>query len=133
MTIPIFINGTTPKPDDAYTSLCYQVHGEAHKFFNLISDECTAVNAHYIKAAINNSRIDLNVLDAIGVKPFASVCHTIRVDLDECRAIVYGVAIAGSYRRSGVTVRMFPNSEDCCTQPCAPQSDHEGVLHVWSH
>ena len=133
MTIPIFINRTIPKPDDAHTSLCYQVHGEAHKFFNLISDECTAVNAHYIKAAINNSRIDLNVLDAIGVKAFSSdgVCHTIRVDLDEGRAIVDGVA--GSYRRSGVTVRMFPNSEDCCTQLYAPQSGHVGVLHVWSH
>ena len=125
MTIPIFINRTIPKPDDAHTSLYYQAHGEAHKFFNLISDECTAVNAHYIKAAINNSRIDLNVLDAIGVKAFSSdgVCHTIRVDLDEGRAI----------GRSGVTVRMFPNSEDCCTQLYAPQSGHVGVLHVWSH
>jgi len=31
-------------------SLCYEVHGEANQNFNLVSDMCVSVNAHYMRA-----------------------------------------------------------------------------------
>ena len=44
-------------------SLCYEIHGVADKYFNLVTDECISVNAHY--AAVSSS---LNVVNQIGMR-----------------------------------------------------------------
>ena len=101
MTVPISLN----------TSLCYEVHGEADKFFNLISDDCVSVNAHYARSGINNPNITLNVIDAVGVRAVANndLCVNIRVDLDGCTAHINSVNISRMYSDSGITVRVYPN------------------------
>ena len=100
-------------------SLCYEAHGEADANFNLVSDVCVSVNAHYERI---RSDVDINVIDSIGIRAVdnASQCHNIMADLNGCRAFVDGVEIATSYRMGGIFVRKYstrvriavPNCED---------------------
>ena len=123
MTVPI-LTDMSPQASDEITTLCYEVHGEADKFFSLISDECTAVNAHYAKADINSTNVDLNVVDAIGVRAVDNegTCRNIHVGLSDCQATVDGLSVSGTYRRAGITVREYngrvriavPNCADNC-------------------
>ena len=102
-----------------HVSLCYEVHGEANENFNLVSDVCVSVNAHYARV---RSDVDINVMDSIGIRAVDSTsqCHNIRVDLNGCRAFLDGVEIAISYRMGGIFVRKYstrvriavPNCED---------------------
>ena len=115
MTVPV-----ATLPDTS--TLCYEVHGEADKFFNLISDNCVSVNAHYAKAGINNPNITLNVIDAVGIRAVSSFgsCVNIRVGLEGCTASIDGVDLSGMYRENGIAVRNYssrvritvPNCED---------------------
>ena len=43
--------------------MCYEVHGQSDSYFNLISDCCTSVNAHYVAAESYFG----NVIKVIGV------------------------------------------------------------------
>ena len=121
MTVPIHTNPDA-QPGDEYTSLCYEVHGEADKVFNLISDECTTVNAHYAKAPIASPNIDLNVVDAIGVVAVTlseAECVNIRVGLDTCQATVNGADVAGTYQGDGIRVREYSNRVRIVVPNCA--------------
>ena len=110
MTVPIHTNPDVME-GDIITSLCYEVHGEAGKFFNLVSDSCVSVNSHYSRA-LDNPNIDLNIVDAIGVRAVSNngTCVNIRVGLDGCEVTVNGAAIRGRmYRSDGITIRVYPN------------------------
>ena len=104
ITVPI---STT---SDAST-LCYEVHGEADRFFNLISDNCVAVNAHYARAGTNNPNITLNVIDSVGVRAVSSdeSCVNIQVDLEGCSATVDDVSVNMPYRANSISVRRYNN------------------------
>ena len=110
MTVPIFTDEDVA-PGDPFYSLCYEVHGEADSVFNLVSDACVTVNAHYAKAPINSSNINLNVVDAIGVRAVSNngTCENIRVRLQGCQATVNGVDINGVYQRDGISIREYAN------------------------
>ncbi|CAI8022913.1 hypothetical protein GBAR_LOCUS13420 [Geodia barretti] len=58
MTVPVAFPDTS--------TLCYEVHGESDKFFNLISDNMRIGQCHYARSGINNPNITLNVIDAVG-------------------------------------------------------------------
>ena len=115
MTVPV-----ATLPDTSI--LCYEVHGESDKFFNLISDNCVSVNAHYARSGINNPNITLNVIDAVGIRAVSNngSCVNIGVDLEGCTASINGVDLAGMYRENGIVVRKYssrvritvPNCED---------------------
>ena len=90
--------------DTQERTLCYEIHGEAGKYFNLISDMCVSVNTHY--AARGDG---LNILDKIGVRAVdtTGTCVNVSVILQNnatCRAMVNGVPRL-NYRRGGVVVR----------------------------
>lgn len=106
MTVPIW----TVKEGDPIISLCYVVRGEADKFFNLVSDSCITVNAHYCKALIASPDIDLNVVDAIGVRAVSNsgTCVNIRVGLQGCNVTVNGATI-DVYKTSCIAVRKYSN------------------------
>ena len=138
MTVPV-LTSKEPLPNSVHTSLCYEIHGEADKFFNLISDSYTSVNAHYAKANIS-SRIsgtkaaplnvpDLNVVDAIGVRARVnSTCYNIRVGLSGCQATVNGASFTDIYRMDGITVREFNNR----VRIAVPNGDESGSsLVMW--
>ena len=72
--------------------LCFEIHGEAGKHYNLISDACTSVSAQY-KQGENDA--GLNVISNIGVKAQESSgsCHEIEVDLVGCSAQLDGTLL----------------------------------------
>ena len=114
MTVPISIE------NDVITSLCYEVHGEADKFFNLISDTCVSVNSHYEKAAIDNENITLNIVDSIGVLAYdQGICVNIGVSLKNCQASVNGANVS-RYNNNGISVRSFNNRVRISVPNCAP-------------
>lgn len=83
-------------------SLCFEVHGERDENFNLISDSCVSVNAHYVEI-----KTGFNVMDEIGVRAMdrGGACHNIAVHVDTCSAVVDGQKLNGNYRSAGITIR----------------------------
>ena len=110
-----------------YVSLCYEVHGEANQNFNLVSDVCVSVNAHYMRA---RSDVDINIIDTIGVRAVDNddQCRNIQVDLDGCRASVDGVEITMPYRMAGISVRKYTNRVRIAVPNCG---DHDLVMWVF--
>ena len=102
---PLF---TVPfRPDG--TSLCFEVQGSTNQIFNLISDQCTTVNAHFVPM---NAPRTSNVIDQIGVRAQNNngSCNNIRVELEGCRAFFDGSEVVGSMEIGGVHVRRVQNS-----------------------
>ena len=94
-------------------SLCYEVHGREDKYFNLISDTCTSVNAFYEKANVTSKNIFLNMVTKIGVRAVGrddSSCTNIEVDLDSCTTSIDGVPLSqATYFVNGIGVRRNVN------------------------
>ena len=122
MTVPILTDPDVME-GDVIVSLCYEVHGEAEKFFNLVSDSCVSVNAHYSRA-LTNSDIALNIVDAIGVLAVSNdgTCVNISVGLEGCEVTVNGAAITDrTYRFNGITIRVYHNRVRISVPNCADQ------------
>lgn len=83
-------------------SLCYEVHGQANKSFNLLSDICISVNAFY-SPMINPSLG--NIVSKIGVlaEDSKGACQQIEVDWEGCTASVNGKVVS-NYYQNGVRV-----------------------------
>lgn len=109
LSVPLTIAPSTTTPQDplltTIPSLCYEVHGRSHAYFNLISDACTSVNAYY--AAIG----PFNVVHKIAVRAvdLAGDCREILVESEtSCTASVNGVPLE-VFSTEGVSVRQYPS------------------------
>jgi len=131
MTVPLNVRNSTRMllglGEGEQVSLCYEVHGEANQNFNLVSDVCVSVNAHYMRA---RSDVDINVIDTIGVRAVGNdnQCRNIQVDLDGCRASVDGVEITMPYRMAGISVRKYTNRVRIAVPNC---DEHDLVMWVF--
>ena len=89
-------------------SLCYEIHGISGAWFNLVTDQCSTVNAQYV--ALNSK---LNVIDQIGVRAVDSAgqCVNIRVDINQCIAEVNSapLEVMGRYSANSVSIRRYRN------------------------
>ena len=91
-------------------SLCFEVHGAASQYFNLVSDTCTNVNVFYAPSPLlNDSR---NVVEQIGVRAVGSsgTCYNIRVYESDtegiCVASVDNTTVgSGGIEVDGIRVR----------------------------
>lgn len=104
-TVPLFV----PEPQLREMkidklALCYEVHGESDKWFNLVTDKCASVNGRF--EYLSSS---LNVINELGVKSVDDngKCVEILVNVHGCTASVNGIKIGMNERYSsgGVTVR----------------------------
>ena len=86
--------------------MCYEVHGEDGKYFNLISDTCTSVNALFSQLPSNPR---LNRMSEIGVyaRGTSNQCTRIQINLDSCAGYVDGQVISSTYSSSGISVRPY--------------------------
>ena len=121
MTVPINLidNSAIPKlGENAVLNLCYEVHGDTDTTFNLVSDGCISVNAHYAQVRPTESQ---NIIDAVYVRAVdnAGTCHNIAVSLSGCSASVNGVGISSVYSRMGVSVRPYSNRVRIAVPNCA--------------
>ena len=71
-------------------SLCYEIHGSPSRWFNLVTDECTSVNAYYT----NLTDID-NIIEQVAIRAIddAGNCREILVDRDGCSNTLDGVTV----------------------------------------
>ena len=74
-------------------SLCYEIHGDADKWFNLISDTCLSVNARYSECMFPGGDIGHHI-DKLGILAVSSTsqCREVMVSMVEgvCSATVDG-------------------------------------------
>ena len=121
MTVPLRIENTTllGLNADEIVSLCYELHGEDDAYFNLVSDGCVSVNAHYITITPD---LDINIIDAITVRAVDvnGSCQNIAVDLQGCTLSINGVTM-DQYSSGGITVRRYNNRIRISVPNCADQ------------
>ena len=93
--------------EDDPINLCFEVHGADDAYFNLVSDACVSVNAHYIRVRPEDN---INIIDSIHVRAVDSngTCRNIDVSLNQCGAMVDGVSV-DMYNSAGISVRRFRN------------------------
>lgn len=93
-------------PDIANLSLCYEIHGTANGFFNLVSDQCVSIAAEY-QQSVNDA--SLNFIGRIGILAVDNNgdCQRVTVDGNGCVASVGTTAVtqAAPYNNSGIKVR----------------------------
>ena len=109
MTVPILVQDSVLQMLNATRlSLCYEIHGRADAIFNLVTDECATVNAHY-----HDLTNYLNVIDQIGVRAVDdnNQCRNIQVDVNGCAASIDGTRLGAGARYSsgGINVRVYSN------------------------
>ena len=106
-TVPLQISDEVIKndPDVANSSLCYEIHGEAGKTFNLVSDTCTSINAEYVQG----NDTDINIIGKVGVYAVDNDgdCQRITIDVVNCRGTVGATVVtqASPYMKAGIRVR----------------------------
>ena len=107
---------TLPEGDEF---MCYEVHGEAGKYFNLISDTCTSVNALYT-ALPDEDRI--NTIKEIGIyaRDTSNACVQIKISYSGCTASVNGQTITSNYRQNGTSVRPYLDRWRVSVPNCGP-------------
>ena len=96
------------------------------RYFNLISDSCVSVNAHYVERirqitvnGVTESET-LNIINQIGVRAVDNMgnCINIAVNVVGCAASVNGVS-RSSYQQAGVRMRRFSNHVRIVVPNCA--------------
>ena len=98
--------------------LCYEIHGQAGQYFNLVSDSCTSVNALYSQA----DAIDLeasyfrNTITRIGVQAVNSEGTCVNIDIDTQNLCIPMVSEGGAtfteamtFNSAGVNIRKNRN------------------------
>ena len=121
--MPILVNG---KQD----TLCYEIHGRASRFFNLISDACVSVSAAYVEVHANSTNEPLNVIGEVGVLAVdnAGECVRISIEAESCKAAVNSVPVDDvMYSSQGVRVRQGRNYVRVSAPNCA-----DSTLTMWT-
>ena len=92
--------------NDKTVSLCYQVHGEKEKFYNLVSDDCLSVNAHVTQPVPG---VKSHVIDKIGIRAIgnnATYCYDIGIARENCSVTVNGnpISVNEKFTEEGIEV-----------------------------
>ena len=99
-------------------SLCYEVHGENRRWFNLVTDECVTVNSRF--RAFSRGH---NIIDDVCVKAVDDENHCVKicVSIYYCAATVNGVHLRymERYSSGGVSVRRYTNRVRISVPNCA--------------
>lgn len=122
--VPIHIDQTLidQNPALAEACLCYEVHGRDNSTFNLLSDMCTSVNAHYTSMM---NPVAGNIISAIGVTAIDrnGACHEIGASINQCSVTVDGnpLAVGESYNNGGIMVIRYEGRVKIAVPNCGRQ------------
>ena len=108
--------------------MCYEIHGEAGKIFNLISDGCVQVNAEYAAMDIPGNG---NIISKIGVLAYDTVgdCISVLVDMNDCIPVVNGVPYNTTmYNVNGVNARYRNNRARIAVPNCNNDHDFDDLI-----
>lgn len=106
---------THAKRLDSFPNLCYEIHGERNQHFNLVSDTCATVNAHY--AASNSPDLrGLNVISTIGVRAVNQLNRCVNIEVGHENGCVPVISednlsprVFLRYQQAGITVSKHRN------------------------
>ena len=112
-------------------ALCYEIHGRQGRYFNLISEPCLSVNAHYM---LQDPDKPLHFIDEIGVVAINEEGTAIQMKIDRhCNLFVNGSATNTVFlNSSGVLAEAIPQYNDVVivTRGSFCGSENETVLWV---
>ena len=111
MTVPLHLTNSSDLPqigENDLLNLCFEVHGEQGSYFNLVSDTCVTVNAHYSQA---DPQLGFNIISEISIlaPDLSPVCHNISVSADGCIASIDGNVLNSTYVSAGISVKLYRN------------------------
>ena len=115
LTVPILVTNLEELGLEQNLSLCYEVHGNSDTYFNLVSDICTSVSAHYFGVS------SFNVIDEIGVKAVdnAGNCRDILVTKDGGGTVTVDGETVSSFSENGISVRKYRSHVRIAVPNCA--------------
>lgn len=110
-------------------SLCYEVHGTDDAWFNILSDGCVSVNAHYFR--FNEY---FNFVDKIAIRAVDENgnCRNMLVELNGCTASLDGTVVepTAPYCQDGIFVR--PNRQTNRVRISVPNCNETSSLVMWT-
>ncbi len=113
MTVPLYLTNISALENtnirgNEVVNLCFEIHGRANEYFNLVSDSCVSVNARYQRA---HPQLGYNVIDEITVRAAGldRACRNIAVNVTNCQASIDGVELNDVYQSAGISVRTYRN------------------------
>ena len=114
-TVPLLVTNLEDLGLDQNLSLCYEVHGQSDKYFNLVSDMCTSVSAHYLGVS------SFNVIDEISVKAVDSVgnCRNILISTESGERVTVDGKIVNRFSEGGISVRKYQHHVRLAVPNCA--------------
>jgi hypothetical protein len=94
---------------DKQWDLCYEVHGQQQKVYNLVSDSCVTINAQLELAS--NPKVG-NVITRLGFKSldYDGWCHEIEVTLDGHKLLVDNKEVEDKWENKRVHAEKISNS-----------------------
>lgn len=100
-TVPLYIPNIADSLGLEEASLCFEIHGDHDKYFNLVSDQCISVNSHYVAADKF-----WNIIDEVAIRAVdnSGTCRNIRVSLDACAATVDGFDVTSRMQFDGIQI-----------------------------
>ena len=113
MTVPLYLTNTSALnhielSENEVVNLCFEIHGRADEYFNLVSDSCMSVNAHYVRA---HPLLGYNIINEITVRAVGldGTCGNIAVRVSGCQAFIDGTVLNGTFSSAGISVRTYSN------------------------
>ncbi|XP_064385443.1 uncharacterized protein LOC135334236 isoform X4 [Halichondria panicea] len=114
MTVPLYLTNTSALQsninleENEVINLCFEIHGRSDEYFNLVSDSCISVNAHYQRA---DPQLPANIIDEITVRAAGldGICRNIAVSVENCQATIDGSVLDETYTSAGISVRLYRN------------------------
>ena len=116
-TVPVFL----PRQPKIRLPLCYEVQGRPDEWYNLVTDECTSVNAQYV-----HTNGDTNVIGQIAIRARDTdhFCREILVNREDCAVELDGVPLNSSDRYSvnEIRIRQFSQRVRVAVPNCQEKS-----------
>ncbi len=114
MTVPLYLTNTSALQsninlgENEVINLCFEIHGRSDEYFNLVSDSCISVNAHYQRA---DPQLPANIIDEVTVRAVGldGICRNIAVSVENCQATIDGSVLDETYTSAGISVRLYRN------------------------
>ena len=94
-SVPLnLVNGSELLELKTLLHLCYEIHGRPDTYFNLVSDECTNINAYYTGVVSDTiDSLGLNIITQIGVRAIDSLGNCVRVRISTQLVTVHQLSL----------------------------------------
>ncbi|CAI7989837.1 hypothetical protein GBAR_LOCUS348 [Geodia barretti] len=106
--------------------MCYEIHGHAGKYYNLVSDTCTSVSALFTEQPSDPRR---NRMSEIGIYAVSThnTCAKIQISLENCAGNLNSETVTSTNQQNGISVRQYLNR----WRVSVPNCDSTQSLIMW--